>query len=140
MRSCGRRSQASSSPRAALGISGEVAHADPVSAARGELDACDRRPQERIGDLQQDPGAVAGAGVRAFGAAVLEVFERVESLLYDCVARFAPQLRDERDTAGVVLVSRVVEAICPAWSGSVHMGVQEAGTRRRRRGPAKRTG
>jgi hypothetical protein len=54
--------------RAALGVTRQVADADPVAADRRQLDAGDRAADERVGDLQQDPGAVAGVRVRALGA------------------------------------------------------------------------
>ena len=69
------------------------------------------------------PGAVAGVRVSALGAAVLEVLERVERLLDDGMGRLAPELRDERDAARVVLVGGVVEASGPGGSSiRVHKG------------------
>ena len=105
----------------ALGIPRQVADADAVAAGRGQLVA-DGRAEERVGDLQEDPRAVAGVRVSPLGAAVLEVLERVERLLDDGMARLAAQLGDHRDAAGIVLVLRVVEASGPGGSEFVHMG------------------
>ena len=108
---------------APLGILRQVADADPVAAGRRQLDAGDRGPQEAVGDLKEDPGAVARVRVRALGATVLEVLERVERLLDDGMARLTPQLRNERDATAIVLVGGVVEATGPWWSDpSVHRG------------------
>ena len=107
---------------AALGIGRQVEDADAVAAGRRQLDP-DRGAHERVGDLDQDAGAVAGVRIRALGAAVLEVLERVERLLDDGMGRLAPQLRDERDAARVMLVGGVVEASGPGGSSvRVHKG------------------
>ena len=58
---------------------------------------------------EQDPGAVAGVGVGAGGAAMREVRERGERSHDGLVRGLAVEPRDERDAAGVVLVGRVVE-------------------------------
>ena len=78
--------------RAALGVGGQEADRDAVAARRRQLEAATAAAQERVGHLQQDPGAVAGVGVGALGAAVLEVLERVQRLFDDGVARVARQL------------------------------------------------
>ena len=123
-----------------LGIVRQVADADAVAARRRQLHA-GHRPDERIGDLQQDPGAVAGVRIGALRAAVLEVLERVERLLDDGVARLAPQLRDERDATGVVLVGGVVEASGPRWSDAfVHKEVFWVPWKRGHPGAAARDG
>ena len=68
--------------------------------------------KERVRQLQRHARPVAGAGVGALRAAVLEVGER-RRRAHDClVARDAVQAGDERNAAGVVLVRRVVEADC----------------------------
>ena len=108
---------------APLGVLRQVAHADAVAAGRRQLDAGDRGPQEAVGDLEEDAGAVARVRVRALGAAVLEVLERVERLLDDGMARLTPQLGHERDATAIVLVGGVVEATGPWGSdASVHGG------------------
>jgi len=62
-------------------------------------------------DLQQDPGAVARLGVRAGGAAMLEVRERAERAADGLVRRSCVEAGDEGDPARVVLVRRVVEPL-----------------------------
>ena len=61
--------------------------------------------------MDEDAGAVAGEGVGAEGAAVLEVFEDFEGLLNDGVGALAAEIGDESDAAGVVLEGGVVEAL-----------------------------
>ena len=102
-----------------LGVARQVADTDAVPAGRRKLDPGGRAPQERVGDLQEDPRAVAGVRVGALGTTMLEVLERVERLLDHRVTGLAPQLRDQRDAARVVLVRRVVEACGPRRSCSV---------------------
>ena len=67
--------------------------------------------EERVGDLQQDPGTVARARIGARGAAMLEVRERLERPPHGLVQRLRVESRDERDAAGVVLVLGPVEAL-----------------------------
>ena len=84
----------------------------PTAYARGcgQLEV-DDLAEERVRDLQQDAGAVAGVRLGAGRAAVLEVAQRGDRLGDDVVAGLAGQGGDERDTAGVVLVESVVEAL-----------------------------
>ena len=77
---------------------------------RGQLEV-DDGAQERVGDLEQDAGAVAGVDLGAGGAAVVEVAQRGERLGHDVVAGLAGQGRHEGDAAGVVLVAGVVETL-----------------------------
>ena len=67
--------------------------------------------RKRVGDLEQDAGAVTRVGLGAHGAAVLEVAQRGERLGHDVVAGHAGQGGDEGDTARVVLVAAVVEPL-----------------------------
>ena len=57
------------------------------------------------------PGAVAGAGIRADGTAVLEVTEGLEGRRDDVVPGRAAQGRDHGQAAGVLLTARVVETL-----------------------------
>ncbi len=63
----------------ALGLVREEAHRDAVAARRGQL-LRDDGAEERVGDLHQDAGAVAGARIGARGAAMLEVGEGLRGL------------------------------------------------------------
>ena len=70
----------------------------------------DDRPQELVGHLDEDPGAVAGLGVGALRPAMLQVLERRDRAPDRLVAARAVQARHEGDAARVVLVGWVVEA------------------------------
>ena len=94
---------------AALAVARQEADADAVGAGRREV-LLDDSTDEVVGQLEQDPGAVAGVRVGARGAAMLEVLERDDRALHGLVRRHAVELGDHRDAAGVVLVGRVVEA------------------------------
>jgi hypothetical protein len=94
----------------------EETEPDAVASGGGELER-DRRAQERVGELQEDAGAVSGVGIRARGPAVLEVLERAQRAVDRLVRPMAVETGDERDAACVVLVRRVVEALllqCPS--------------------------
>ena len=67
--------------------------------------------QEGVGDLRDDARAVAGAGVGADRAAVLEVAQRVERGGDDVVPGGAAQGGDHGEAAGVLLGGRVVHAL-----------------------------
>ncbi len=57
------------------------------------------------------PGAVAGVGLGARGAAVLQVTQRGQRLVDDLVAGLAGEGGDEGDTAGVPFGARVIQAL-----------------------------
>jgi hypothetical protein len=89
--------------------------------------------QERVGDAQEHPGAVARVRVGALGAAVLEVVQRGQRLVDDLVARLVVEARDHGDAAGVVFVPRVVQTV-GLWRH--HVVVHEkCSLERRRRAP-----
>ena len=93
-----------------VGVGGEEAGADGVRVLRRQLEV-DHRAQERVGDLDEDAGAVAGVGLGAGGAAVVEVAQRGQRLRHDVVAGLAGERRHERHPARVVLVAGVVEPL-----------------------------
>jgi len=70
----------------------------------------DDLPEEPIGHLDRDAGAVAGVRLGPLRAPVLEVAERSDAHGDDLVAGPAFDVDHERDAAGVVLVGRVVQA------------------------------
>ena len=82
---------------------------DAVLALGGERE---RRhaPEESIGDLEQDAGAIARIGLAAARAAVPQVHQHLQRLLHDRVRALTLDVRDEADAARVVLVQRVIEA------------------------------
>ena len=85
------------------GLAGQEAHPDGVLARRRQLDVeLLARPaaQEGVGQLQQHPGAVAGLGIGAAGAAVLHVAERLEPLSTSRVIGLAGDAHDEAEAAG----------------------------------------
>ncbi len=94
-----------------LWIERQERHADRVASDRRQLEA-DDGAQELVGDLRDDAGAVARAGIRAHGAPVLEVTQRIECHSDDVVAGRSAKGRDHGQAAGVLLAARVVEALC----------------------------
>ena len=99
----------------------------------------DDGPQEAVGHLDEDAGAVADVGLGVGGPAVVEVAQRGEAEL-DHPVRAAPvQVGDEGHAAGVVLEARVVEALLGGqhqqlsipWSGGSSEQVQSSAVGRR---------
>ena len=86
----------------------QEAHRDAVAAPLGEAFP-DDRPEERVGDLHQDPGSVARARIGPRSAAMLEVLERLERPSHGLVQGRPVEPRDERDPTRVVLVVGGVE-------------------------------
>jgi hypothetical protein len=99
----------------------QEAHGDAVAAGGRQL-GVELVPVELVGDLDQQPRAVAGMRVRAGGPAVVEVLDRGDAALDDLVRGGAVQARDKRDAAGVVFEAGVVQA-----SGLGQHRVQESG-------------
>ncbi len=96
-------------------VAGEEDVRDRDAARVGELVAAQAElaragAEEAVREAEQHPGAVAGGGVGAGGAAVLEVVERREAELDHVVARVAVEPGNARDPARVMLVGGVVEA------------------------------
>ena len=75
------------------------------------MPSAQRALTELVGNLDQDPRAVAGVVLAAAGAAVVQVAQRRQAVA-DELVRLAPlEVDDEADAAAVVLVSGVVEAL-----------------------------
>ncbi len=70
----------------------------------------DDLPEESVGHLDRDAGAVAGVRLGPLGAPVLEVAERSDAHGDDLVTGPTLDVDDERDAAGVVLIRGVVQA------------------------------
>ena len=70
-------------------------------------------PVEPVGDLDQDPGAVAGVDIGPLGPAVLQIAERANGLRHDLVCGRARHVAHERDSAGVVFIARIIETLAP---------------------------
>jgi hypothetical protein len=69
--------------------------------------------EEAIRDLEQDAGAVACERIGTDRAAMREIPQDLQTLLYDRVAFFTLNVRDESDAACVMLVGRVVKTLGP---------------------------
>src|SRR5690606_12940401 len=101
----------------AVGLAGgQERDAGGVGAGFGQVEA-GGGAVELVGDLGEDPGAVAVVGVGAGGAAVVEVAQDGEGLVHGVVGASAGEVRDEADAAGVVLEGTVVEALVGAGAG-----------------------
>ena len=62
-------------------------------------------------DLDQNPGAVTRFRVASAGAAVRQINEDLNAFAYDFMGLLAIEVDHESHPAGVVLVTRIVEAL-----------------------------
>ncbi len=74
--------------------------------------------EERVRDLHQDAGAVAGARVGADGAAMFEVAENVDRVVDDLMRLPALDVGDEADAAGILFEARDRRGPRPADASS----------------------
>ena len=95
----------------ALGLRGGRSTSQRRSGPAAGSSSDDDAAEERVGDLQQDPGTVARARVGPRGAAMLEVGERLERPPHGLVQGLRVESRDERDATRIVLVLGAVEAL-----------------------------
>ncbi|MNI10564.1 hypothetical protein D3C73_636810 [compost metagenome] len=95
------------------GFLGQEHHGHAVLARRRQDDAllAEFVAIERVGNLDQDAGAVAHQLVRANRAAVVQVLKDLQALLDDRVAFLALDVRNESNAAGVMLVLGVVQTL-----------------------------
>ena len=87
--------------------------ADGVVTGLGQGDAQRRGHhfQEFVRHLHEHASAVAGKRVGADGAAMGQIFEDLETVLDDRVARPRLQVGDEADAAGIMFSLRIVESL-----------------------------
>ncbi len=96
-----------------VGIARHEQHADRVFAGRRQAEAepAGLRGEERVRNLDQDAGAVAGARIGADGAAMLEIAEDRQGVLDDLVRFFSFDVGDKADAAGAFAERRIVETL-----------------------------
>ncbi len=85
----------------------EEGQADGVAAGLGQAEPGDRA-EERVGNLREDAGAVAGVRVCAGGATVLKIAQDAEGVGHHVVATSGPQVCDKANATGVVFETAVV--------------------------------
>ena len=83
-----------------------------ASGRQREAEPCALAREKLVRNLDQDAGAVAGFRIAAAGAAMRQVDQDLDALLDDVVRALALDVRDKADTAGIVLVGGVVQALC----------------------------
>ena len=94
-------------------LHGKEGHAHAVLSRRRqrETELSALAGEELVGDLNQDAGAIAGAGIAAAGAPVRQVDQNLNAFQNDVVRLLALEVRNEADSAGIVLLARVVQAL-----------------------------
>jgi hypothetical protein len=101
---------------AALGrIAGKKAHGDRIVARRRQDDLVLGKlgDVQIVGDLDEHPSAVAGAGIAPGRATVRQICENLETLFDDLVRGLAAHRRNEAEPASIMLKCRIVEPLAP---------------------------
>jgi hypothetical protein len=100
-------------------VAGQEAHGHAVAPRLGQLEAR-LGAHQLVGQLHEDAGAVARIRVGALGAAVLQVLERPQRTRDHLMGGGRAQARHEGNTASIVLVGRVVQAVTGPAVGGCH--------------------
>ena len=67
--------------------------------------------EKGVGRLQKNAGAVAGVLLAAAGPAMFQIDENLERLLDNARRPASLEIHDEADSAGIVLVPRIIQAL-----------------------------
>src|SRR6185437_1074704 len=68
--------------------------------------------EELVGDLDEQPGAVAGQRVGAYRAAMRQVGEDADAVRDDRMAFLVLDMRDKSDAARIVFVAWIIQTLC----------------------------
>ncbi len=95
------------------GVLGQEAHGHGVLAHRRQIDLLGLGPvaQQAVGDLNQNPGAVAHQGVRAHGAAMVQIDQDLQTAGHDLMGFATLDIGHEPHAARIVFVARVVQTL-----------------------------
>jgi hypothetical protein len=66
---------------------------------------------EIVGDLNQDPCAIASFGVATTGSTMRQIQQNLDSVTYNVVAFFTTDAGYEADPAGIMLLRRIVQTL-----------------------------
>ena len=91
----------------------QKAHRDGIAAGLGKCQPCRARPiaQQRVRHLDEAAGPVADQRVGPDRAAMVEIDQDLQAARDDVVRFSSLDVGDETDTARIMLVARVVEAL-----------------------------
>ena len=92
---------------------GQKNHAHAVFSGRRQRDARSRHfgAVKRVGQLNQDTGAIAHQLIRAHSPPVVQVFENLQGTAHNAVAALPPNMGHKTDTASVMLIRPAVQTI-----------------------------
>ena len=93
------------------------AHAIVARCRQFETEALCFAREEVVRDLDQDASAVTGLRVRAHRTAMFQIFQDAQAVRNDAVALHVVDVGDHADTAGIVLVGRIVQTGFGGQSG-----------------------
>jgi len=91
----------------------QEAHADSVFARlrQGVARSIGPLANQRIGNLDENPRAIAQQRISAHRTAMVELFEDLQRLRNDRVAFLSLDMRNHADAAGVMFVGGVIETL-----------------------------
>ena len=112
------------------------AHGHTIFARLRKLFALILRPlaQQRVRNLQENSGAITQQRVGSNCTAVINILQNLQRLRNDFVRSFTLNMRDKTDTAGVMFVFRVIQAL-GRWKSHSKIHSCQMPTLRRRSGP-----
>ncbi len=92
---------------------GQECHAYAISTGPGQLKAqLAALPLEKLmRNLEEDAGSVTGLGIASASSAMGQVEEHLDALAYDVMTFVAANIGDESDSAGIVFLRRMVQAL-----------------------------
>ena len=92
---------------------GQKYHADPVLARGRQADSLDRHlfPVQRVGQLDQNTGAIAHEFVGSHRAAMVQILENLQRVLDDIVGLHALDIGDKAHPTSVMLIGLCVQTI-----------------------------
>ncbi len=107
---------------AVLAILRQKGHAHAVVAFGWKIDAVLSTPcpQKRVGQLDENPGPVAGQGVGTYRAAMGEILQQGQTLPDDMMTFMPFNVSDEANAARIVFMSRVVETLLGRYRKLTH--------------------
>ena len=95
------------------GLDGKEDHPDAIFSRgrQGKAEIGTFACEKLVGDLNQDSSAIAGFRIAAAGAAMRQIDEDFESLEDDLVRLLAFDVDHEAKTAGIVLITGVLQTL-----------------------------
>jgi hypothetical protein len=108
---------------ASIGLRRQKDHPHPVLAGMRKRDSgiTGRALEELMGNLQEDPRAIARARVTPLSTAMGKIFENLQALVDDAMRFLAFDIDDKAHPARILLLPGIVEPLLWGESWNVHV-------------------